>query len=102
MRWSDVLYLLKEITTENDMGDIITDIEKRMVYGDKKSIRQSEFYQAQATGLRPELAFEIRSIEYDDEELIEYNEKTYQIIRTYDKGEFIELVCQGVVNDGNA
>ena len=84
------------------MGDIITDIEKRMVYGDKKSIRQSEFYQAQATGLRPELAFEIRSIEYDDEELIEYNEKTYQIIRTYDKGEFIELVCQGVVNDGNA
>ena len=102
MRWSDVLYLLKEITTENDMGDIITDIEKRMVYGDKKSIRQSEFYQAQATGLRPELAFEIRSIEYDDEELIEYNEKTYQIIRTYDKGEFIELICQGVVNDGNA
>lgn len=102
MRWADVLYLVTEETTENDVGDLITTKEKRMIYTNKKSIRQSEFYQAQATGLKPELAFDIRSIEYKDEEFIEYDDKEYRIIRTYDKGEILELICQGVVNDGDA
>lgn len=84
------------------MGDIISTEKFTKVYANKKSIRQTEFYQAQATGLKPELAFEIHSIEYENQEILEYNLKKYTIIRTYDKGEFIELICQGVVNSGNA
>lgn len=102
--WIDVIYLDGLPTsTENEMGDTI-EIPgvPRMIFANKLSIRQSEFYQAQATGLRPELAFEIRSIEYMEEEHLKYNEKKYRIIRTFDKGEFIELVCEGVVNDGTS
>lgn len=84
------------------MGDIIPKESITEVYANRMSIRQSEFYQAQATGLRPELAFEIHSMEYSNQEVLEFESNKYTIIRTYDKGEFIELICQGVVNDGNA
>jgi len=34
---------------------------------------------------------------------LKHGDKTYTIIRTYDKdGELIELICQGVVNRANA
>lgn len=101
-QWRDVLYLISVTFTENSMGDAISVTDKRIVFTNKKSIRQSEFYQAQANGLKPEIAFEIRSIEYDGESKLEFNNKKYQIIRTYDKGEFTELICEGVVNNGNA
>ena len=99
MLFRDVINLVSIATTENDMGDIIEVETKREVFADKKSIRQNEFYQAQATGLRPELMFVIRTIEYEQEPKLEYDSKTYNIIRTYDKdGELTELVCQGLVN----
>jgi|SRR5690625_1479589 len=100
--WNDVLYLIKVTTGRNSIGDIISSEEKRMVYTNKRSIRQSEFYQAQAEGLKPELAFDIRSFEYEGEDLVEYEEQKYKVIRTYDRGEIIELICEGVVNDGDA
>lgn len=98
-RWGDVINLISESYTENDMGDTITVEERVMVYANKKSIRQSEFYQAQATGLKPAIAFEIHSEEYGEQKKLEYNDKGYHIIRTYDKGEFIELICEGVINN---
>lgn len=63
------------------------------VYANKKSVRQSEAYQAAAVGLKPELMFEIRSIDYEQEERIDYNGKLYEISRVYDRGEITELVC---------
>jgi SPP1 family predicted phage head-tail adaptor len=97
--FKDVISLISITTTENAMGDSVETPVKRTVYADKQSIRQSEFYQAAATGLRPEIMFVIRSIDYNQEPKLEYNSKTYSIIRTYDKdGELTELVCQGIVN----
>lgn len=80
------------------MGDVITTTVERMTYANKKSIRQSEFYQAQATGLSPELAFEVRSMEYENEQLLKYDKTTYRVMRTYNKGEHTELICEGIVN----
>jgi SPP1 family predicted phage head-tail adaptor len=103
MLFRDVVKLINITTAENDMGDIIEETNEREVFADKQSIRQSEFYQAAATGLRPELMFVVRSIDYNDEPRLKYNGKEYTIIRTYDKdGELTELVCQGVVNRAHA
>lgn len=103
MLFKEVIRLISTTTTENDMGDIIETYNEREVYADKQSIRQSEFYQAAATGLRPELMFVVRSIDYNQEPKLKHGDKTYTIIRTYDKdGELIELICQGVVNNANA
>ncbi len=99
MLFRDVVKLISITVTENDMGDIIETPAEREVFADKQSIRQSEFYQAAATGLRPELMFVVRSIDYEGEPKLKYHGKEYIIIRTYDKdGELIELICQGVVN----
>lgn len=101
MLFREVIDLISIATTENDMGDPIETETKLQVFADKQSIRQSEFYQAAATGLRPELMFVVRSIDYNQQPKLEYNSKTYTIIRTYEKdGELMELVCQGVVNNG--
>jgi len=103
MLFRDVVKLISVTVTENDMGDIIETPVEREVFADKQSIRQSEFYQAAATGLRPELMFVVRTIEYNGETRLKYNGKIYDIIRIYDKdGELTELVCQGVVNRANA
>ncbi|MCI3922492.1 phage head closure protein [Paenibacillus sp. TRM 82003] len=86
---------------ENDIGDMIpVPGQDRQIYANKKSIRQSEFYQAAANGMKPELMFEVRSIDYVDEKELYYNDKPYTIIRTYTKnGEITELVCAGLVNN---
>ncbi len=70
----------------------------RQVFADKKSIRQNEFYQASATGLRPEIMFIVRSADYNDERELTFDGKIYTIIRTYDRpDEFTELICEGAV-----
>lgn len=103
MLFRDVINLVGDIAiVKNDMGDPIELTVKREVFADKKSIRQNEFYQAASTGLRPELMFVIRTIEYEQEPKLEYpigSDKLYNIIRTYDKdGEFTELICSGLVS----
>jgi len=103
MLFRDVISLITVTTTENELGDTIEVSTERQVFADKQSVRQSEFYQAAATGLRPELMFVVRSIDYNQEPKLKHGDKTYTIIRTYDKdGELIELICQGVVNRANA
>ena len=99
MLFKDVISLITITTTENELGDTIEVPTERQVFADKQSIRQSEFYQAAATGLRPELMFVVRSIDYNQEPKLKHGDKTYTIIRTYDKdGELTERICQGTVN----
>jgi hypothetical protein len=99
MLFNDVAYLITAIPSVNAAGDAITTNSEKLVYCNKKSIRQTEFYQAQASGLRPELMLEVRSIDYSGEEQIRFGAKTYNIIRTFDKNnEFTELICQGLVS----
>jgi SPP1 family predicted phage head-tail adaptor len=98
MLFRDVVDLVSVAYTINDLGNT-TEVEtKNTVFADKQSIRQSEFYQAQALGLKPELMFVVRTIDYNNESRLEYNSKKYNVIRAYDKsGELTELVCSGIV-----
>jgi SPP1 family predicted phage head-tail adaptor len=99
MRFDSVVYLITVTNDENDIGDNINTNKKRQTFAGKKSIRQSEFYQAAATGLKPELTFVIWAQEYGGESKLEYNGKIYNIIRTFEKNDKeMELVCSGLVN----
>jgi len=102
MFFSDKIKLIAISYTENSLGDIIETETETEVFANKKSIRQSEFYQAAATGLRPEIMFEVWSEEYSSQQRVKYDNKDYTVIRAYDKGELTELICQGVVNRANA
>ena len=95
----DVLELITINTTQNSVGDIIENKTYTEIFGKRKSIKQSEFYQAQATGLKPELAFEIYSFEYNDEKYVRYNNKEYKVLRTYQNSiDKLEIVLEGIVN----
>lgn len=96
---NDVLELISVTYKENEIGDIIKLKEYTEIFGKRKSIKQSEFYQAQSTGLKPEFKFEINSFEYNDETHARYNGKEYVILRTYQTGiDKLEITLEGVVN----
>jgi len=93
--WRDVVGLIAVTQEQEKNGEIIdVDGEPREIIANKKSVRQSEFYQAAAVGIKPEIVFEVQSIEYNDEPKLKYGETVYYIIRTFSKnGERIELIC---------
>lgn len=88
--------LISLVDSENENGfHVETEGEPREnIFANKKDVHSAEFYQASAQGIRLETMFELHSVDYDGEELLTYENTSYQIIRTYDRGEFIELICQ--------
>lgn len=64
-------------------GEVIRAIVWTTVFANKKSVRQSEFYEGMNAGLKPELTFEVRTFEFDNHEKARFNGKTYDITRTY-------------------
>lgn len=95
MLWRDVVDLIPVTVTRNGYGEEVqTDGEPVQVYANKKSVRQSEFYQAMAAGMKPEIVFEVMVSEYNEEPKVKYNNNLYRVIRTYSaNGERIELIC---------
>lgn len=96
MMWRDVVELGNAAETVVH-GETVHTYTWRTVYSNKKGVRQSEFYQAAGVGLRPELVFEIRSEEYENDERLKYNGTDYAIIRSYDRGEVTELTVKTYV-----
>ena len=97
--FDDVLELIEINYSQNEIGDTIEVKTYTEIFATRKSIRQSEFYQAQSTGLKPEIAFEINSFEYNEETHVRYNNKEYKVLRTYQKSiDKLEIVLEGVVN----
>lgn len=96
MNWKEVIELGK--SSENIVfGEVIKLITWTTVYANKQSVRLKEFYESRVVGLKPELMFEIRTAEFDNHEKIRFNSKEYSIIRTYEKGEFMEIVVSSYI-----
>lgn len=77
---------------------------ERTVFAKVLSIGMNEFYQAQSTGLKPELKFEIADyLDYKNEKELVYNKVKYQVLRTYRKNKRqLEITAYGGVNIGTA
>lgn len=94
------MYLISQEPGENAVGDpIMLDGEPRRVYANRLSVRQSEHYQAMQIGFKAELMFEVRAIDYQGESKLKHADKEYRIIRTYKKGEMMELICGGFTGE---
>lgn len=94
----EVLILIKRLFD----GDGCTLLEetRREVFVRLASIGQTEFYQAQATDLRPELKFILDDyLDYEGEFLCIYDEVWYRVIRTYRTGQALEIVVQRAAAD---
>lgn len=104
MQFLTPIYLInKNSLGIDEKGDLTHEPQRKKVYASLNSVRQSEFYQAQATGFNPEISLTIRKFEYKGEELARVNEEEYKILRTYDKNDgTIELTLVRGVNNGHA
>lgn len=99
MMMRDKVYLVSTVANVNAIGDPVEAKTKTIVYAEIKSVRQSEFYQAAAAGLRPELMFIVRTDEYDNHSKLEYNDTEYTVIRVFNRPDKkTELTCQGLTN----
>ena len=106
--YNDVIYLLTAKSALNDVGDQIGTLERAMRIAKVKSIGQSEFYQAQAQGFKPEIKFVLADyLDYNNQEEVLYDGFRYKVLRTFRNGKELEIVCYaGIrlegVNDANA
>lgn len=97
--YDSVITLMKETNTVDSYGDTTQTFTERQVFAEVKSIGQSEFYQAEAVGLKPEIKFVIADFaDYQDEKKLKYTpfggvEEIYSVIRTYRNKINLEIVC---------
>lgn len=67
---------------------------KEPILANKLSVRSNEYWQAKQSGVELSFVFEIHMFEYEGEEKLLFEGKPYDIERTYEKGDFVELVCK--------
>ena len=98
MRSNDVIYLMKNTTEYDEIGNAIHNVEERMVFANKYQVSISEFYseninyQAEVHTIRDKKSFQIRALSYQGEERFKYKGKVYDIIRASDNGEYYLIV----------
>ena len=98
--YDEIITLISQKKDTDEYGDQIETRIERQIYAKIKDIGQSEFYQAQAVGLKPELKFVIADyMDYNNEKKLIYKPffgepEEYSVIRTYRKGMELEIICK--------
>ena len=96
MEYSEIIYLIRQVKEEDEIGNILPSSETlNNCYAKKQSVKTNEFYNATMAGMSPSCEFVVKRLNYNGEEELEWNNERYQIIRTLDpKNKFdIVLVC---------
>lgn len=80
---SNVISLIREEKTKNELGVYTTQRIRREVFCNVSSVTASEFFEGGRSGLNPQFRMTMFVGDYDGEELLEYNGETFSIYRTY-------------------
>ena len=95
--FNDVAILTEKIystTTTDEYGDPIVTENTSQVFVEPKSVKYTEFYAAQTAGFDPQIVFMLSDyLDYHGESFVKYQEVMYKVIRTYRKGQMLEIVC---------
>lgn len=78
-----VITLCKNEPTLNKYKIQVDQYTKREVFCEVNSATRSEFYQASAVGIKPELEVELFFLDYEGEEVAIYDGQYYRVVRTY-------------------
>ena len=107
--YDSVITLVSETVITDEYGNQVKQRTEHTVFAQLRSIGQSECYQAQAVGLKPDIKFVLPDfMDYQGEKLLIFSEfgsaesHEYSVLRTYRKGIQLELVCARGVNDEHA
>lgn len=97
--YKEIITLLSETQEPDETGELIKVVKTKEIYAKLLSVGQKEFYEAMAQGLQPEYKFEIADyLDYTNEKKIIFNNIKYKVLRTYRKGNQLEITVAGDVN----
>lgn len=99
-----IVTLISVVSTgTNDIGEIIQDEKRKQAFALKKSVNQSEFFQASAAGYKPEIVLEISAFDYKGEIFCELESERYKIYRSYESKNSgrTELYLTAIVGETN-
>ena len=92
---SNIIKLISEIRTQDEIGQWQSVKTARQVYCDVRSVSASEWFDAGRDGFKPSLCFIMFRPDYQGEQIVEYNGQQYGIYRTYvGRNERIELYTE--------
>lgn len=92
---SDVINLISETYTQDEISQDIAVYKKRKVFCEVRSITRTEWFDAGRNGLQPVFVFTMFAPDYEGEKIVEYKGRTYGIYRTYvGRNETIELYVE--------
>lgn len=105
--YDEPIYFVDYKKTDNvdEYGDPICEEVKTLVFGQILSITQTEFYQAQSVGIKPELKVQIPDyLEYNEQQYVVFGNVRYSILRTFRdcNTDSLELVLYGGVRNATA
>ena len=96
---ASVITLIGEDPSAHGLYDDYEPI-RREVFAEVRSVGMRESYEALSVGLKPELVFRLEiAQDYQDERQLVYNDTPYRVVRTYLRGDGIELVCERLTGD---
>jgi len=93
MYFSDSITLRATAVTLDTYGQPTNAYTDTTVFANRKSATRSEFYQANASGIKVEEVFEVHPEDYNDQHYVTYNSAQYDVVRAYRKGGVVELYC---------
>lgn len=97
---NDILLFPFTQTSKDELGQIHEHEDyKRTVFCQKKSVPQSEFFNAGQNGIKAEVVLIVNTLDYREEKKVKFKDKVYDIYRTYERAdERIELYCMVKAN----
>ena len=96
---NDVIFLIQKVHGVDTYGDPVDVDVRRRVFAELASVGSREFYEAAATGLKPELKFMLQDyLDYQGEQIVEHEGTRYRVLRTYRAGQRLELTVYREVN----
>lgn len=96
---NECIELIRQTFGVDELGDAVTTESTRTVLCWVRSIGQQEFYQAHATGLKPEIKFVLTDyLDYEGETALIFQNERYRVLRTFRNGVELEIVAYREVN----
>ncbi len=79
----DIAYLIRKTYEHDEIGNQVSEDEKRKIYVSVGSATQYEFYAASQIGLKPDFRLKTFWQDYQGESELEFRGEVYTIYRTY-------------------
>lgn len=89
-------FLVSNTYTEDEYLNRIPTQVPRPIICDERSVYSSEWHEAKQNGLSPSLTLVTAKVNYNGESTLIYKGKTFNIYRTYQVDDDIELYCEEV------